>query len=116
MRHHYLIEALLKFTPQPRNPSLSFLRQLLLRRAILHSVHRLARLVLKVSQQALQLLLQLANFLALLLHSLGRQTAALARHLLLDRPALLRGQLRAMIRAAAGRDLRVMLPMVSTGR
>ena len=32
----------------------------------------------------------------------------------LDRPALLRGQLRAMIRAAAGRDLRVMLPMVST--
>jgi phosphotransferase system enzyme I (PtsP) len=32
----------------------------------------------------------------------------------LDRPALLRAQLRAMIRAAAGRELRVMLPMVST--
>jgi len=32
----------------------------------------------------------------------------------LDKPALLRMQLRAMIRAAAGRDLRVMLPMVST--
>src|SRR5574337_669381 len=32
----------------------------------------------------------------------------------LDRPALLRMQLRALIRAAAGRDLRVMAPMVST--
>ena len=32
----------------------------------------------------------------------------------LDRPALLRIQMRAMLRAAAGRDLRVMLPMVST--
>ena len=32
----------------------------------------------------------------------------------LDRPALLRMQLRALLRAAAGRDLRVMLPMVST--
>jgi phosphotransferase system enzyme I (PtsP) len=32
----------------------------------------------------------------------------------LDRPALLRIQLRAMLRAAAGRELRVMLPMVST--
>ncbi|HEY1943642.1 MAG TPA: phosphoenolpyruvate--protein phosphotransferase [Roseiarcus sp.] len=32
----------------------------------------------------------------------------------LDRPALLRTQLRAMLRAAAGRDLRVMIPMVST--
>jgi phosphotransferase system enzyme I (PtsP) len=32
----------------------------------------------------------------------------------LDRPALLRMQLRALIHAAAGRDLRIMLPMVST--
>jgi phosphotransferase system enzyme I (PtsP) len=32
----------------------------------------------------------------------------------LDRPALLRMQLRAFMRAAAGRDLRVMAPMVST--
>jgi phosphotransferase system enzyme I (PtsP) len=32
----------------------------------------------------------------------------------IDRPALLRTQMRAMLRAAAGRDLRVMLPMVST--
>jgi phosphotransferase system enzyme I (PtsP) len=32
----------------------------------------------------------------------------------LDRPALLRVQLRALIHAAAGRDLRIMLPMVST--
>jgi phosphotransferase system, enzyme I, PtsP len=32
----------------------------------------------------------------------------------LDRPALLRMQLRAFVRAAAGRDLRVMAPMVST--
>ena len=32
----------------------------------------------------------------------------------LDRPALLRTQLRAMLHAAAGRDLRVMIPMVST--
>ena len=32
----------------------------------------------------------------------------------LDKPALLRMQLRAMLRAAAGRDFRVMLPMVST--
>ena len=32
----------------------------------------------------------------------------------LDRPALLRMQFRAFIRAAAGRDLRVMAPMVST--
>ena len=32
----------------------------------------------------------------------------------LDRPALLRVQFRALIRAAAGRDLRVMTPMVST--
>jgi len=32
----------------------------------------------------------------------------------LDRPALLRTQLRAMLRAAAGRELRVMIPMVST--
>jgi phosphotransferase system enzyme I (PtsP) len=32
----------------------------------------------------------------------------------LDRPALLRSQFRAFIRAAAGRDLRVMAPMVST--
>ncbi len=32
----------------------------------------------------------------------------------LDRPALLRMQLRAFIRATAGRDLRVMVPMVST--
>ena len=32
----------------------------------------------------------------------------------LDRPALLRMQLRAMVRAAAGRELRVMIPMVST--
>ena len=31
----------------------------------------------------------------------------------LDRPALLRMQLRAMLRAGAGRDLRIMLPMVS---
>ncbi len=31
----------------------------------------------------------------------------------LDRPALLRGQMRAMLRAAAGRSLRLMLPMVS---
>ena len=31
----------------------------------------------------------------------------------LDRPALLRVQLRAMLHAAAGRELRVMLPMVS---
>jgi phosphotransferase system enzyme I (PtsP) len=32
----------------------------------------------------------------------------------LDRPALLRTQLRAMLRAAAGRELRVMIPMIST--
>jgi phosphotransferase system enzyme I (PtsP) len=32
----------------------------------------------------------------------------------LDRPALLRLQMRAMVRAAAGRRLRVMIPMVST--
>ncbi len=32
----------------------------------------------------------------------------------LDRPALLRTQLRAMLRAAAGRDLRIMIPMVSS--
>jgi len=32
----------------------------------------------------------------------------------LDRPALLRTQLRAMLHAAAGRELRVMIPMVST--
>ena len=32
----------------------------------------------------------------------------------LDRPALLRMQFRAFVRAAAGRDLRVMAPMVST--
>ena len=32
----------------------------------------------------------------------------------LDRPALLRTQLRAMLRAAAGRELKVMIPMVST--
>ncbi|MGD0639767.1 MAG: phosphoenolpyruvate--protein phosphotransferase [Roseiarcus sp.] len=32
----------------------------------------------------------------------------------LDRPALLRTQLRAMLRAAAGRELRIMIPMVST--
>jgi len=32
----------------------------------------------------------------------------------LDRPGLLRTQLRAMLRAAAGRDLKVMIPMVST--
>lgn len=31
----------------------------------------------------------------------------------LDRPALLRSQLRAMLRAGAGRDLRIMFPMVS---
>ncbi len=31
----------------------------------------------------------------------------------LDRPALLRGQLRALIRASAGRSLRVMFPMIS---
>ena len=37
-----------------------------------------------------------------------------ALRIALDRPALLRVQLRAMLRAAAGRDLRVMLPMVST--
>jgi phosphotransferase system enzyme I (PtsP) len=32
----------------------------------------------------------------------------------LDRPALLRTQIRAMLRAAQGRDLRIMIPMVST--
>jgi phosphotransferase system enzyme I (PtsP) len=32
----------------------------------------------------------------------------------LDRPALLRSQVRAMLRAAAGRTLRIMLPMVAT--
>ena len=32
----------------------------------------------------------------------------------LDRPALLRTQVRAMLRAAAGQELRVMIPMVST--
>ena len=32
----------------------------------------------------------------------------------LDRPALLRTQLRAMLRAAGGRELRIMIPMVST--
>jgi phosphotransferase system enzyme I (PtsP) len=32
----------------------------------------------------------------------------------LDRPALLRTQIRALIRAAAGRDLRMMIPMVSS--
>ncbi len=32
----------------------------------------------------------------------------------LDRPALLRSQLRAMLRAAAGRDLRVMFPMIAS--
>ena len=37
-----------------------------------------------------------------------------AMRIMVDRPALLRMQLRAMLRAAAGRDLRVMLPMVST--
>ena len=37
-----------------------------------------------------------------------------AMRIVVDRPALLRMQLRAMLRAAAGRDLRVMLPMVST--
>jgi len=36
-----------------------------------------------------------------------------AIRLSLDRPALLRQQLRAMIRAAAGRDLKVMFPMVA---
>lgn len=36
-----------------------------------------------------------------------------ALRMALDRPALLRLQLRAMIRAAAGRELRVMFPMVS---
>jgi phosphotransferase system enzyme I (PtsP) len=37
-----------------------------------------------------------------------------AVRLALDRPALLRMQMRAMLRAAAGRELRVMIPMVST--
>ena len=37
-----------------------------------------------------------------------------ALRICLDRPALLRMQFRAFIRAAAGRDLRVMAPMVST--
>ncbi|MBX9739613.1 MAG: phosphoenolpyruvate--protein phosphotransferase [Beijerinckiaceae bacterium] len=32
----------------------------------------------------------------------------------LDRPGLLRSQLRAMLRAAAGRDLRIMFPMIAT--
>ena len=32
----------------------------------------------------------------------------------LDRPALLRSQLRAMLRAAAGRDLRIMFPMIAS--
>ena len=36
-----------------------------------------------------------------------------AVRLALDRPALLRMQVRAMLRAAAGRELRVMIPMVS---
>ena len=31
----------------------------------------------------------------------------------LDRPGLLRMQLRALLRAAAGRELRIMLPMVT---
>jgi phosphotransferase system enzyme I (PtsP) len=37
-----------------------------------------------------------------------------AVRLALDRPALLRMQIRALLRAAAGRELRVMIPMVST--
>ncbi len=37
-----------------------------------------------------------------------------AVRLALDRPALLRMQIRAMLRAAGGRDLRLMIPMVST--
>src|SRR5206468_8810123 len=32
----------------------------------------------------------------------------------LDRPALLRTQLRALLRAAGGRDLRLMFPMIAT--
>ncbi|MEM6490478.1 MAG: phosphoenolpyruvate--protein phosphotransferase [Pseudomonadota bacterium] len=37
-----------------------------------------------------------------------------ATRILLDRPSILRGQIRAMIDAAAGRPLRVMMPMVAT--
>ncbi len=51
-------------------------------RSVLHSADRLARLVLEVVQHALQLLLQLADFFALLLLAFLRKVITFARYLL----------------------------------
>ena len=85
MRHHRLIEALLKLAPQPRDPPLGFLRQLLLRRAILNRTHRLPHLKLEILHQRSQLRLQLARPVAQFHIALARQL----RPLLVQRVLLL---------------------------
>ena len=96
MRHHRLIEALLKLAPQPLNPPLRFLRKFLLRRAILNRPHRLPHLKLEVLHQRRQLRLQFPRPVAQLHIALARQLRPLLvqRILLLARRLALLFQLR----------------------
>src|SRR5271166_5836581 len=77
------IELFAKFTAQLGDAALGVLRKLECLCAVLHRADRLARAVLEIAQQAFQLLLHLAHFVALFLTPLGGEMVALASHFLL---------------------------------
>ena len=83
VRHDGGIELLAEFAAHLGDAALGVFRQLQCLRAVLNRVHGLARAILEVAQHAVQLLLQLAHLLALLLAAFRREMIALARQLLL---------------------------------
>ena len=85
MRHDRGIELLAEFAAHLGDAALRVFGELQRLRPVLHRVHRLARLVFEVAQQAIDLLFQLAEFFALLFFALLFEMVALARQLLLSR-------------------------------
>src|SRR5258708_2517224 len=73
------IELLTKVPAQLCQSSLGIFRDLLCRGTLLDCIHRFARVILEITQQGLQLLLQFADLLPLLTFPLGSQTCPLAR-------------------------------------
>ncbi len=77
------VELLAEFAAELGDAALGIFGELQGLGAVLHCVHGLARLVLEAVQQALKLLLHLADLLALFFLAFEREVAALAGDLLL---------------------------------
>ena len=89
MRHDGLVEALLEFAAQARDAPFGFLRELLLRGAVLDGAHVLAHLEFEFLHQRGQLGFELAGAVAQFDVALARQPGPL----LIERVLLLAGGL-----------------------